>query len=129
VSRRIGEPVYLRRSGLENQYVIDGVNTNQGYGALGSYSIVFGRSGRDTIRFRERGAGSRSIEELGRRMARDAASAQIDLKTVTSTVSIVFVTVRASTRCLNLRKAFSAGVQARRSRRLRMWHRGHFHGF
>ena len=30
-------------SGLENQYVIDGVNvTNQGYGALGLYSIVFG---------------------------------------------------------------------------------------
>lgn len=33
-------------SGLENQYVIDGVNvTNQGYGALGSYSIVFGSLG------------------------------------------------------------------------------------
>src|SRR5580765_8471322 len=29
-------------SGLDNQYVVDGVNvTNQGYGALGSYSIVF----------------------------------------------------------------------------------------
>ena len=33
-------------SGLENQYVIDGVNvTNAGYGALGSYSIVFGSLG------------------------------------------------------------------------------------
>src|SRR5215510_1326382 len=36
-------------SGLENQYVIDGVNvTNQGYGALGSYSIVFGSLGTGT---------------------------------------------------------------------------------
>src|SRR5690349_18500354 len=33
-------------SGLENQYVIDGVNvTNPGYGAMGSYSIVFGSLG------------------------------------------------------------------------------------
>src|SRR5918993_695389 len=33
-------------TGLDNQYVIDGVNvTNQGYGALGSYSIVFGSLG------------------------------------------------------------------------------------
>jgi Carboxypeptidase regulatory-like domain/TonB dependent receptor-like, beta-barrel len=33
-------------SGLENQYVIDGVNvTNAGFGALGSYSIVFGSLG------------------------------------------------------------------------------------
>ena len=36
-------------SGLENQYVIDGVNiTNAGYGALGSYSIVFGSLGNGT---------------------------------------------------------------------------------
>src|SRR5262249_4136075 len=36
-------------SGLENQYVIDGVNvTNQGYGALGSYSITFGSLGNAT---------------------------------------------------------------------------------
>ena len=36
-------------SGLENQYVIDGVNvTNQGYGALGAYSIVFGSLGNAT---------------------------------------------------------------------------------
>jgi outer membrane receptor protein involved in Fe transport len=36
-------------SGLENQYVVDGVNiTNQGYGALGSYSIVFGSLGNGT---------------------------------------------------------------------------------
>jgi outer membrane receptor protein involved in Fe transport len=36
-------------SGLENQYVIDGVNvTNQGYGALGPYSIVFGSLGNAT---------------------------------------------------------------------------------
>ena len=33
-------------SGLENQYVVDGVNiTNSGYGALGSYSIVLGSLG------------------------------------------------------------------------------------
>ena len=36
-------------SGLDNQYIIDGVNiTNQGYGALGSYSIVFGSLGNAT---------------------------------------------------------------------------------
>jgi hypothetical protein len=33
-------------SGLENNYIVDGVNiTNAGYGALGSYSIVFGSLG------------------------------------------------------------------------------------
>ncbi|MBI3932937.1 MAG: TonB-dependent receptor [Acidobacteria bacterium] len=33
-------------SGLENNYVVDGVNiTNTGYGAIGSYSIVFGSLG------------------------------------------------------------------------------------
>jgi hypothetical protein len=33
-------------SGLENQYIVDGVNiTNTGYGAIGSYSIVFGSLG------------------------------------------------------------------------------------
>jgi Carboxypeptidase regulatory-like domain len=36
-------------SGLENQYVVDGLNiTNGGYGALGSYSIVFGSLGNGT---------------------------------------------------------------------------------
>jgi hypothetical protein len=36
-------------SGLENQYVVDGVNiTNGGYGALGSYSVVFGSLGNGT---------------------------------------------------------------------------------
>jgi hypothetical protein len=36
-------------SGLDNQYVIDGVNvTNTGYGAIGSYSIVFGSLGTAT---------------------------------------------------------------------------------
>ena len=36
-------------SGLENQYIIDGVNiTDPGYGALGSYSIVFGSLGSGT---------------------------------------------------------------------------------
>ena len=44
----VGRPI--RRSsggsGLENSYVVDGVNiTNAGYGALGSYSIVFGSLG------------------------------------------------------------------------------------
>jgi hypothetical protein len=36
-------------TGLDNQYVIDGVNiTNQGYGALGSYSIYHGSLGNAT---------------------------------------------------------------------------------
>jgi hypothetical protein len=36
-------------SGLENQYIIDGVNlTSGGYGALGSYSITFGSLGNGT---------------------------------------------------------------------------------
>ena len=36
-------------SALDNQYVIDGVNvTNAGYGALGSYSIIFGSLGNAT---------------------------------------------------------------------------------
>ena len=36
-------------SGLDNAYVVDGVNiTNAGYGALGSYSIVFGSLGNGT---------------------------------------------------------------------------------
>ena len=35
-----------RAAGLDNLYVVDGVNiTNTGYGALGSYSIVFGSLG------------------------------------------------------------------------------------
>ena len=39
-------PSIAGASGLENQYVIDGVNvTNAGYGAIGSYSIVFGSLG------------------------------------------------------------------------------------
>jgi hypothetical protein len=44
----VGEanPSISGASGLENQYVVDGVNiTNQGFGALGSYSIVFGSLG------------------------------------------------------------------------------------
>ncbi|MBI4266691.1 MAG: TonB-dependent receptor [Acidobacteria bacterium] len=37
-------------SGLENQYVVDGVNiSNAGFGALGSYSIVFGSLGNGVI--------------------------------------------------------------------------------
>jgi outer membrane receptor protein involved in Fe transport len=36
-------------TGLDNQYVVDGVNvTNAGYGAIGSYSIVFGSLGSAT---------------------------------------------------------------------------------
>ena len=39
-------PSIAGASGLENQYIIDGVNvTNTGYGAVGSYSIVFGSLG------------------------------------------------------------------------------------
>ncbi|MGE5815599.1 MAG: TonB-dependent receptor, partial [Acidobacteriota bacterium] len=47
----VGEanPSISGASGLENQYVVDGVNiTNQGYGALGSYSIIFGSLGNGT---------------------------------------------------------------------------------
>src|SRR4030095_9014398 len=45
----IANPSIEGSSGLENQYVIDGVNiTNGGYGALGSYSIVFGSLGNGT---------------------------------------------------------------------------------
>ena len=44
-----GNPSISGGSGLDNQYVIDGTNvTNQGYGALGSYSIVFGSLGNAT---------------------------------------------------------------------------------
>jgi outer membrane receptor protein involved in Fe transport len=36
-------------TGLDNQYVIDGANvTNMGYGAIGSYSIIFGSLGQAT---------------------------------------------------------------------------------
>jgi hypothetical protein len=39
-------PSIAGASGLENQYLIDGINvTNAGYGAVGSYSIVFGSLG------------------------------------------------------------------------------------
>jgi carboxypeptidase family protein len=45
----IANPSIEGSSGLENQYVVDGVNiTNGGYGALGSYSIVFGSLGNGT---------------------------------------------------------------------------------
>ena len=44
-----GNPSISGGSGLDNQYVVDGVNvTNQGYGALGSYSIIFGSLGNST---------------------------------------------------------------------------------
>lgn len=42
-------PSFSGSSGLDNTYVIDGVNiTNPGYGAIGSYSIVFGSLGQAT---------------------------------------------------------------------------------
>ena len=45
----VNNPSISGGSGLDNQYVIDGVNvTNQGYGAIGSYSIVFGSLGNAT---------------------------------------------------------------------------------
>lgn len=45
----LANPSIEGSSGLENQYVVDGVNiTNGGYGALGSYSIVFGSLGNGT---------------------------------------------------------------------------------
>jgi hypothetical protein len=50
-SGMVGEmnPSIAGGSGLENQYVVDGVNiTNTGYGGVGSYSIVFGSLGNGT---------------------------------------------------------------------------------
>jgi outer membrane receptor protein involved in Fe transport len=50
-SGSVGEanPSISGGTGLDNQYVIDGANvTNQGYGALGSYSIIFGSLGNAT---------------------------------------------------------------------------------
>ncbi|MGH9161604.1 MAG: TonB-dependent receptor, partial [Vicinamibacteraceae bacterium] len=50
-SGMVGEmnPSMAGGSGLENQYVVDGVNiTNAGYGGVGSYSIVFGSLGNGT---------------------------------------------------------------------------------
>jgi hypothetical protein len=47
-SGQVGEanPSIGGGSGLENNYIVDGVNiTNTGYGAVGSYSIVFGSLG------------------------------------------------------------------------------------
>ncbi len=45
----VANPSVEGSSGLENQYVVDGVNiTNGGYGALGSYSIIFGSLGNGT---------------------------------------------------------------------------------
>ena len=47
-SGTLGEanPSISGASGLENQYIVDGINTtNAGYGAVGSYSIVFGSLG------------------------------------------------------------------------------------
>jgi hypothetical protein len=45
----VANPSVEGSSGLENQYVVDGVNiTNGGYGAVGSYSIVFGSLGNGT---------------------------------------------------------------------------------
>jgi Carboxypeptidase regulatory-like domain/TonB dependent receptor-like, beta-barrel/TonB-dependent Receptor Plug Domain len=47
-SGQVGQanPSIAGGSGLENSYVIDGVNiTNAGFGALGSYSIIFGSLG------------------------------------------------------------------------------------
>ena len=45
----VANPSIEGSSGLENQYVVDGVNiTNGGFGALGSYSIVFGSLGNGT---------------------------------------------------------------------------------
>lgn len=42
-------PSFAGSSGLDNLYVIDGVNvSNAGYGALGSYSIIFGSLGNAT---------------------------------------------------------------------------------
>jgi hypothetical protein len=48
-SAGVANPSMAGGSGLDNTYVVDGVNiTNAGYGALGSYSIVFGSLGNGT---------------------------------------------------------------------------------
>jgi hypothetical protein len=47
-SGRVGRanPAISGATGLENAYIVDGVNiTNSGYGGLGSYSIIFGSLG------------------------------------------------------------------------------------
>ena len=45
----VANPSVSGASGLENSYIVDGVNiTNTGYGALGSYSITFGSLGNGT---------------------------------------------------------------------------------
>jgi carboxypeptidase family protein/TonB-dependent receptor-like protein len=45
----VANPSIEGSSGLENQYIVDGVNiSNGGYGALGSYSVVFGSLGNGT---------------------------------------------------------------------------------
>jgi hypothetical protein len=45
----VANPSVEGSSGLENVYVVDGVNiSNGGYGALGSYSVVFGSLGNGT---------------------------------------------------------------------------------
>jgi len=45
----VANPSVSGASGLENAYIVDGVNiTNTGYGALGSYSITFGSLGNGT---------------------------------------------------------------------------------
>jgi hypothetical protein len=52
-SGRVGNsnPSVSGGTGLENNYVVDGVNiTNAGYGAVGSYSIVFGSLGTGVTR-------------------------------------------------------------------------------
>jgi hypothetical protein len=42
----IGNPSVSGASGLENEYIVNGVNiTNTGYGSVGSYSIVYGSLG------------------------------------------------------------------------------------
>ncbi|RXL65965.1 hypothetical protein EO238_32985, partial [Citrobacter sp. AAK_AS5] len=41
-----GNPAIGGASGLENNYVVDGVNiTNAGYGSIGAYSNVYGSLG------------------------------------------------------------------------------------
>jgi hypothetical protein len=48
-SAGMANPSMAGGSGLDNTYVVDGVNiTNTGYGALGSYSIIFGSLGNGT---------------------------------------------------------------------------------
>lgn len=68
-----GNPSISGASGLENSYIVDGVNiTNTGYGSIGSYSITYGSLGSgvnfdfiDTVQVKSAGFGAEYGQALG----------------------------------------------------------------